>query len=197
MNSADYVPDLEAHEGRIPWLYCDSRGFVTTGVGNLVKDADACALLPLYDLSAPLRTEPPPEASEAAKRSAFCLILGAYDDTKAAMYYRTLSSLRLTNDAIDALLEQRLMGEFFPGLLKLCPGIEGFPLPARRALVDMVFNLGVGGLGKFPHLLAACNSADWATAAAQCHRSSCRETRNLWTSSMFVDASVTPTSLTA
>ena len=39
MDIGDYFDDLEAHEGCCQWLYCDSRGFVTVGIGNLVASA--------------------------------------------------------------------------------------------------------------------------------------------------------------
>ena len=157
-----------------------------------MENADAGAALPLYDLAAPLTVQPPPEASEAAKRAAYCQIADAYRAAASALYYKWLSPLRLTMDVVQALVATRLTNEFLPGLLRLCPAFESFPLPARRALVDMAYNLGVGGLEKFPHLLAACNAGDWATAAAQCHRSTCRDTRNVWTAQMFVSASAPP-----
>lgn len=177
MDVADYFSDLEAHEGCCTWLYCDDRGNATTGIGNLVPDADACAALPWLGNDDP--------------RDAYTRVLNAFGPTKpAASVYLGISDLRLSLDFVANLVGQRLETEFLPGIQRLCPGFDGFPLSARRALVDMAYNLGVHGLAKFPVMLAACNSGDWATAAKQCHRATCRDTRNAWTAQMFVDASV-------
>ena len=192
LDENDYFQDLEAFEGCTTWLYADVRGLVTIGIGNLVENADACAALPFVHALLTADGSPPPPVTDDDKRNAYCKILNAFDSPKPAAAYRFVSDLRLTQAFVAELVGQRLEAEFYPGLLRLCPGFDAFPLPARRALVDMAYNLGVGGLEKFPHLLAACNAGDWAEAARQCHRSSCRESRNLWCAQCFVDASVAP-----
>jgi GH24 family phage-related lysozyme (muramidase) len=181
----DYFEDLESHEGCTTWLYCDSRGFVTIGIGNLVASPSACAKLPFRRSSGKI-------ASVDEKYGAWARVNDAFDKAKSAAYYRGLTNLRLTDAFVHALVAHRLEAEFIPGVTRLCPGFANFPLPARRALVDMAYNLGVGGLGMFPHMLAACNAGDWEMAAHQCHRSTCRDMRNAWTAQMFIDADATP-----
>lgn len=190
MNVSDYFPDLEAHEGCCTWLYCDSRGYATTGIGNLVADVDACAALPWVHALAPVGG-PLTAVTDDEKRMLYARVVNAFGDAKpAASAYRLLSNLRLELDFVIGLVGQRLETEFVPGIRELCPDFDKFPLPARRALVDLAYNLGVHGLSNFQMLLTACNSGDWATAARQCHRSSCRDSRNVWTATMFIDASV-------
>ena len=175
MNVNDYFDDLQAHEGCTTWLYCDSRGYATVGIGNLVASADACAALPWTGTDDP--------------RAAYAAVLNAFGPTKpGALAYRSISDLRLSVDFVVGLVSKRLETEFVPGIVGLCPAFDSFPLPARRALVDMAYNLGVHGLSKFPTMLAACNAGDWATAAVQGHRSTCRDSRNAWTAQMFTDA---------
>ena len=184
-NTSDYFDDLQAHEGCCTWLYCDSRGYVTTGIGNLVADADACAALPWQHALANVGGSPAPVTDEQ-KRTAYANVLNAFGPTKpSAMSYRSISDLRLTLDFVVGLVEQRLEAESIPGIQELCPSFDEFPLPARRALVDMAYNLGVHGLSHFNLMLTACNARDWATAARQCHRSTCRDSRNDWTAQMF------------
>ena len=185
MNPDDYFDDLLAHEACCPWLYCDSRGFVTTGIGNLVADEAACAALPFFRRDGS-------SANADEKSAAWQAVHAAFDQRKSAAYYLPVSSLRLPQSFIRDLVGTRLASDFLPGIKRLCPNFDTFPAPARRALVDMAYNLGVHGLGMFPHLLAACNDGNWDMAAAQCHRSTCRDTRNAWTSQMFIDAEVTP-----
>jgi GH24 family phage-related lysozyme (muramidase) len=184
MTPSDYFDDLEAHEGFTTWLYCDVRGLVTVGIGNLVASPQACAELPF-------QRHDGTGATLDEKCDAWMRVHNAFDKSKAAIYYQAFSDVRLTEDFVRSLVSQRLEREFLPGIVRLCPRFETFPLPARRALVDMAYNLGVGGLGMFSHMLAACNAGDWEMAANQCHRSTCRESRNAWTAQMFIDADVT------
>ena len=194
MNFSDYFDDLQAHEGCMTWLYCDNRGFVTTGIGNLVASADACAALPWFHAANNPAGGPVP-AADGEKRSAYTKVMNAFWLIKpSAMQYRSISDLRLTLDFVVGLVGQRLETEFVPGIQELCPDFDEFPLSARRALVDLAYNLGVHGLSNFQMLLAACNARDWATAARQCHRSTSRDSRNDWTAEMFASCSGSTTS---
>jgi hypothetical protein len=52
----------------------------------------------------------------------------------------------------------------------------------------MGFNLGVVGLLKFKKLIAACDQAQWETAARECHRQGIGESRNQETSALIRQA---------
>lgn len=65
---------------------------------------------------------------------------------------------------------------------------EQLPCPAQEALFDMAFDLGIGGLGKHKKLLGAVAARDWAGAAAECHRTSIRDTQNAETADLFRQA---------
>jgi len=183
MNVADYFDDLVAHEGCVPWMYCDSRGFVTVGIGNLVSSPAIAATLPFRHVNGE-------GALPTERETAWARVNDAYKPNRSAAAYREVTDLRLSQDFMRDLVASRLAGEFIPGIQRLCPGFDTMPLPARRALVDMAYNLGVHGLAMFPHMLAAVNAGDWEMAANQCHRSTCRDTRNAWTAQMFVDAAI-------
>jgi len=183
MNVADYFDDLDAHEGCVPWMYCDSRGFVTVGIGNLVSSPAIAATLPFRHVNGE-------GALPTERETAWARVNDAYKPNRSAAAYREVTDLRLSQDFMRDLVASRLAGEFIPGIQRLCPGFDTMPLPARRALVDMAYNLGVHGLAMFPHMLAAVNAGDWEMAANQCHRSTCRDTRNAWTAQMFVDAAI-------
>lgn len=74
--------------------------------------------------------------------------------------------LALSDEQIAALLRQDLE-KAMAGVAALVPGWSALTPPRRRALVDMAFNLGVGGLGKFSRFLAAVNRKDWQRAEAE------------------------------
>lgn len=184
MKASRYMDDLIQHEGMTTWMYCDVRGFVTIGIGNLVKTPDAAAALPFHHLGNGS------DATDEEKRASWAFVNDAFTKGKSAHYYRSLTSLRLTEAFAIELAEQRLEEDFLPGIKRLMHDFEEYPLPARRALVDMAYNLGVGGLAHFHNMISACLERDWATAAKECHRSTSRESRNAWTSQMFIDAAV-------
>jgi GH24 family phage-related lysozyme (muramidase) len=180
---SEYLDDLEAHEGSTTWLYCDVRGFVTIGIGNLVKTPDDAVKLPFTIHG----TDGKP-ASVAQKRIAWTKVSDAYSPKLSAEGYRRLTDLRLSQAFVRELVNRRLERDFLPGIRRILHDFDSFPLPARKALVDMAYNLGVGGLAKFHKLIAACLARDWATAARECNRKTCRPMRNEWTAALFVAA---------
>ncbi len=184
MQVSDYFDDLVQHEGCIPWLYCDVRGLITIGIGNLVPTPEAAQAMPLHHMAT---GEP---ATPDQKLAAWVKVKDGFTLNRAAIFYRQFSDLRMFDAEIAQLVASRLDAEFMPGLHRLFHGFDAFPLPARRALVDMAYNLGVHGLSHFVRLIAACQAQDWATAARECARSSSRGSRNTWTAQCFVDASV-------
>src|SRR5205807_1406002 len=95
-----------------------------------------------------------------------------------------LTTCRMNNAAIDALTAADI--DLFTAQLKaVLPNWETYPEPAQAALFDMAYNLGIGGLKKFPHMLAAVDAADWDTAAKECHRNGIGDARNAETAALF------------
>jgi GH24 family phage-related lysozyme (muramidase) len=176
-----FMADLIRWEGAVPWMYLDTRGLVTVGVGNLLASSEAAVVLPFQNLSI---------GQPATKDE----ILRAYYATAATRPglspagYRRSPRLELSDSAIHELLRHRLANEFIPGLATLCHGFATFPVAAQAAMVDMAFNTGLGGLRHFPKMLAAVRAGDWVMAANECERSSCRPERNAWTRLRFLAA---------
>jgi len=182
MNVDDYFDDLQAFEGCTTWLYCDVRGYVTIGIGNLVSSPESCMALPF------VRKKTDLHATDGEKAAGWRAVKAAYDKTKSAAFYQGVTDLRLDLPYVKSLCARRLTMEFVPGIKRLLHDFDDFPLSARKALVDLAYNLGVGGLSKFVTLLGACQARDWELAARSCGRKGAREKRNLWTAQMFVDA---------
>lgn len=184
MNTAKMVQELAApdREGCTNWLYCDSRGFPTTGIGNLVASADAAVLLPWHHLGSGL------DATDEDKRAGWKTVVDAFIKGRSATAYRSMTTLRLTAEYVYQLAATRIEREFVPGIRRLCHDFDEWPEPAQMAIVDMAYNLGLHGLSHFVNFLGACQARDWATAARECHRATCRESRNEWTKRMFEDA---------
>ncbi|MDB4980057.1 MAG: hypothetical protein JWM82_809 [Myxococcales bacterium] len=173
--------DLLHWEGDLKYLYVDTRGFVTTGIGQLVKDAAAARELPFIDM----RTGRPATAQQIDQA------FGAVQQLpkgRSDPWYATATHLRLPEETVRALAQSRLTNEFLPGLRRELPHFDSYPPSAQRALIDMAYNLGVGGVGRFHGLRAACEAGDWSQAAAECHRRTCRAERNEWTRALFLRA---------
>jgi hypothetical protein len=176
---------LEPFEGRVPWMYLDSAAHpnVTCGVGYLLSNADAACSLPFVHLDG----ETPATIDEI--RADFHRVISLPGGLRASAYK---GPLRLSQADIDAEGFRRLRG-FLKGLPGVFPGFEGFPDGVQQALLDLAWNVGLGGLAKWSHLCAACNSVppNWEMAAANCRTANPshnpqREHRNDWRSSCFV-----------
>ena len=165
--------NIAASEGRVPWLYRDSgpEGALTCGVGHKVSDYLACQSLPF---------SPPITAAEWAA-------LMVEPKACRASFYQAVTKGRLSDVDIDTILDADVASKIAQ-LTAVIYGYENLPDGPQAALLDMAFNLGVGGLTKgYPKLMAAVKSGDWQTAAAECHRNGISADRNQQTANLFLE----------
>jgi hypothetical protein len=162
-------------------MYVDRRGFVATGARHTLPTVDAAIALP-WRHGASGR---PTTAAEIARAFVRVRDLGPRQKT---LSYRLASDLVLPAGVAGDLAITQVERNVLPGLRRLCPHFDRHPLPARRALVDMAFDLGLAALSRFHNLIAACAARDFATAANHCHRRGGRETRNAATRLLFLEA---------
>ena len=169
---------LEDFEGSIPWMYRDTVGKVTVGVGLMLPDAAAATRLPFQ-----LNSQPAAEAEIAAEFAR----VDALPMGRPALFYRSANQPELPQSAIDSLLLNVLTG--FEGELKTrLPGYDALPDSVKLALLDMIYNLGPAGLfNGYPRLLKAVTAGNWSQAAAQCERVGPGAARNQWTRRMFLE----------
>ena len=140
------VKKLEEFEGSIPWMYRDTRGYVTVGVGLMLPDSDAAVKLPFALAGS--------AATEAAIRAEFARV-DALPMGRPALFYRGANRPELAKAEIDSLLRTVLAG-FENTLRTSLAGYDGLPDNVKLALLDMMYNLGPAGLlHGFPKLLKA------------------------------------------
>jgi GH24 family phage-related lysozyme (muramidase) len=109
---------------------------------------------------------------------------------RASSFYKVPTSLELTQQTIDARLSSVLAG-FESDLRNEFRHYDMLPDGVKMALLDMIYNLGPGGLFKgFPHLVAAIQTGAWAQAAEHCMRRGPSAARNNWTRQQFLSAVV-------
>jgi GH24 family phage-related lysozyme (muramidase) len=172
---------LKEFEGCVPWMYRDTVGKVTVGVGLMLPDAKAAQALP-FVLGARAAT-PEEIAAEYARVDAMAL-------GRASSFYKVPTSLELTKQTIDAKLSSVLAG-FEADLKTEFLHYDTLPDGVKMALLDMIYNLGPAGLFMgFPHLVAAVQTGAWAQAAEHCMRRGPGLARNNWTRQQFLSAVV-------
>lgn len=177
---AEIAADFANWEGRKSFMYVDTVGRVTVGVGLMLPDVAAAQKLKFVT-----RTDGKP-ASASAIAADFQRV-SAQPKAKPANSYKAFTQLDLPEAVIDDLLKT-LVTKFEQGLKVNFAGYDAYPAPAKRALMDMVYNLGLEGLLKFKNLKKAAESGSWAVAARECERRGPSQARNDWTRDMFLKA---------
>jgi len=170
-------------ETAVPWMYLDTRGLVTAGIGRMLPDAAAAQALAFLH---PDGTPAPPDAIQAEFERVRTLA-----PAQSFHVYRSPTSPTLAADTMTAMLEAVITANdsILRGRLT---DYDGFPNPAKLALLDMIYNLGENRLfSEYPLLLAAVNNQHWLVASQQCHRNGPNQQRNDWTRDQFL-AAATP-----
>lgn len=75
-------------------------------------------------------------------------------------------TVSLTDAQIDALLDLDIAAAR-AGARRCVHAFDTLPPQAQMVIVDMIFNLGVGGFSTFRKMIAAVERRDWTTAAEQ------------------------------
>ncbi len=167
--------DLLRWEGNKPFMYLCPAGYVTTGIGNKLANAQEAIALPWQHRATGLPATPA-EIRTAFERlqamtSEFRRVDPKAPNPFGAHHYEKASDLVLPDGAANQLASDRLEKDFLKGLRALFPAFDAYPQPAQRALVDMAYTLGVRGLEtKFPRFVAACREGKFAVAAEHSDR---------------------------
>lgn len=158
-------------EGRVPYLYVDVKGLVTTGVGNLVDPVDSAVRLPWT-----VKGQPAPKTLVRAewgivKRQAKEIPghpkgLGLKD--LHHKFAGALTTIRLSEAAIDELVDTK--AEEFVGFMRThyFPEFNTYPADAQLALLSMAWALGPGFPQTWTVLRNAVIRRDWGAAADYC-----------------------------
>lgn len=172
---------VKEFEGCVGWMYRDTVGRVTVGVGLMLPDARAAAGLPFL-LAA--------RAATGAEIAAEFGRVSGMPEGRPASFYRQGGGMELAQAAIDGSLRVAL-GAVEARLRAGMAGYDGFPDGVKMALLDMGYNLGAAGLlGGYPRMIAAVEQGAWAEAAAECLRQGPSAARNAWTREQFLSAVV-------
>jgi GH24 family phage-related lysozyme (muramidase) len=168
-------------EGNLSWPYGDVKGLVTCGLGLLIDPIETAIGLPWTILG--LRPASPDEIREGWNAVKARVGLTQH----GGMSYKNVSHLRLSQDAITALVNKRLAVDE-ENLLHFFPQWADFPSDAQLGILSLAWAMGGAFAHKFPAFKRAANSGDWVTAAAESHISDGSPARNSANHWLFISA---------
>jgi len=177
---ASIYADLETYEAKIPYMYVDTNGHVTVGIGTMLPSvADAQRLA--FNKPSGVR------ATAAEIKAEFERVQRAFAKNKAATAYHSPTSLTLTEDTIKELVRTHVDADRI-SLHNRYSDFYDFNLGIQVALHDMIYQLGSAGLGKYTTFNKAVNDKNWTKAADESNRKDANKARNDATKKAFTDA---------
>ncbi|MEY4575922.1 MAG: hypothetical protein RL701_625 [Pseudomonadota bacterium] len=133
----ELLADLLIWESFVPYMYVDSVGVVTVGIGNALRKVDAAKKLPFVDVA----TGAP--ATEAQIEADF-LRVSQIPMNQYHTKYRVRPGIEVAETFARDLAMKRLRKEFVPAARNKFLDFDRFPKPAQRLIVDMTYNGGPG-----------------------------------------------------
>ncbi|MBI1301346.1 MAG: hypothetical protein GC137_06775 [Alphaproteobacteria bacterium] len=201
----DTVSFTEEHERPVPHFYKDTEDKITVGTGFNVHNSPKAA----YDLGLYWAEGEDPtdrRATQKAIEQAFEQIKPLpkgeyytfYDPASSENKEKGLLNIRMRDDAMRYAVEEKLK-QSEKELQNKFPGFNTFPYPARKALLDMQYNIGdtrfkerfIDKDGKekgWPNLFSAIDARDWNAAAKASRRGQIGEGRNEDIKKLFEEA---------
>jgi hypothetical protein len=159
---AAFFPVSNKLEGHLPYMYLDELGLVTTGIGDLIDPISVALALP-WQIGGYAATQQ--EIGDQWTR-----VKGATGlEKRGGGAFASLTTVRLTEDAIDALVRGKA-AEMEGTLRAKFTAWDSAPADAQLATILTAWAEGAYGLTHaWPRFDAAFLACDWATCASQCH----------------------------
>jgi GH24 family phage-related lysozyme (muramidase) len=183
------VQQHERFESNIEYMYCDTLGKVTVGIGTLIEQGHDRAKNLAFAHALGFRHWPSEKAAtldDVATDYDACKALAAGHPSTTdgrtcdlpATRYDAVTSLFLPEDRIRAAIGAHVAHDV--GALRAkFHGFDRFPLPAREALADMQYNMGGKfSRAKWPTFFQAVEVRDWYWAAEESERPQLSSDRN-------------------
>lgn len=167
----EIIERTRQHEGAIPWMYLDTKGYVTVGIGHLLLTPHSAAVLEWAIVGQPALEWATVQRSTRGKLPGF---------------YKRLTTSRMSGEGMSQLCRLDLQIKA-ASLVELFPLADTLPASAQAALLDIHYNVA-GGIMTFPRLRAAITRGDWVTAARESRRPELSADRNNSTAALFIAA---------
>lgn len=172
MQREQFISELKVFEGFANFMYLDTNGYVTIGVGILLKDAQTAITYGLnFSDALSGKSATNDEVKEEWKR------VKKLSKGRGLNYYRDNTKLRSDEGLLEAKF-QELINSALLDARKFYPDFDKLPSNAQYALWDMSFNLGYPKLSKYQKLKEALQKGDYEKAINECNRHGIPATRN-------------------
>ena len=160
---------VAVHETSVPYMYLDTVGKVTVGLGHLIENAAAAKQLPFVTRKAPGPGRPPHPAHPAHIANAFNRVLNS-GRTGAHTKFRDLTHIELSPIAIETLFGDDF-ATFVSQLNSAFPEFETYPAGVQLGMLDLVYNMGKGRFVRlFTQFQAALELRNWIRVADESKR---------------------------
>jgi hypothetical protein len=196
---AGFLDFITPFEGRVKYMYLDSLGLVTVGVGNLIDSADPQASTPEQALALPfvrhVNGDPDIDGDPATAEE----ITGDWWRLKTRpelaktghLGAKPLTTVHLTGADIDTLVARRLQS--YEDELRKTPefaDLDDWPADAQLGLLSMAWAMGGGFAsgGRWPDFRGAVAARDWTAAAGDSHIGNGAPARNAADAQLFSNA---------
>lgn len=165
LDTTAYQVHVESFEGNVPWMYLDTKGNVTVGVGHLLRNAGEAKQLFFVRSGTGIR------ATAAEIDRAFNAVARArFGSNVDAQSFRNLTQIELTSGEIDNIYKSDV-AVFHTAVKGLFPDFLTYPEIAKRAIVDLPFTMGVRRFTiRFKDFPAAVKNRNWKVAAVESER---------------------------
>jgi GH24 family phage-related lysozyme (muramidase) len=178
MNIEQAISYFSTHEGRVPYMYLDSVGLVTVGVGRMLSSMEDAQSLPFVTRGTNVPAGPATIGLEWQT-------IKQQEKDRIASYYEQFTMLDLPSSAIDAELAKDIE-EFSAALRQRFPGFNLYPDSVQLGIIDMAYSMGAHELFRdYPKFCAAVDSQDWPVCAAECSREGVSTQRNSDCAALF------------
>ncbi len=163
-------------EGSIDNIYLDTKGYITIGKGENVDDKKTFMALNLKNGNR--------EATYAEKLVVYNKFLELkrkkeYGNKYGSDYYKKYSSLRITPQTMDELLESHLRNDI-SRLRKGIPEFDKLPIELMEVLVDIRYNSGAITEERWPNLRRGIRDKNLTAIANEINRKDVSQKRNDW-----------------
>ena len=166
----------EESENLIEYIYLDSKGYITTGIGSKIDDKETFLNIN-FMIGDRLATYQ--EKLDAYNKFNDMSKKEIYKKNYKAQYYRKFSNLRINARDAEELLYKHTLND----LKKLREGIENFdklPLPLQEVLMDIRYNTGNVSKLNWPKLREGIRTKNLSLIADNVNRKDVSAERNKW-----------------
>lgn len=172
--------NLVRFEDDIPYLYVDSTGHITIGIGTMIPNLDRAYSLGLRKANGELATQ----AEISAEFSRLQELARQNNNNLRATAYQAATSLYLNEQERKGLLAEHVQNDR-GNLRNLFDNFESIPFAGQIALHNMMYNLGYGDFRGYNNFREAIRTRAYDVAARESRISTADDKRNAYLHDTF------------